>query len=242
MTYNSTPKQEYLQIETSVISPLRINMPNIAGQIIEHHLEEGQQAIFNFDAALATHRIDGNNLVLEFGQSGSEIVDRQVVLLDLIKQAHSGNSPILVINDVEVSANQLIAHTLAFSSEQETLETAAGSSTNLNSGGGSRYNDDFGDIIDLLDAQDVILPTELEFILIEPTPDIIPFEEIVSPDEPEPPYTTGTPPLADGLPDSSGGDSGDVGGPSTESVGILDISVNSIDVFLNNPVNPVIVD
>ncbi len=242
MTDTYTPKQEGFLTNISVIPPLRINMPNNAGQIIKHYLEEGQQAIFNFDAGLATHRIDGNNLVLEFGHSESGISDRQVVLLDLVKQAQSGNSPILIINDVEVPANQLIAHTLAFSSELETLETAAGSSTNLNSGGGSRYNDNFGEIIDLLDAQDVILPTELEFVLIEPTPDIIPFEEIVLPEEPEPPLTPGTPSLANGFPDDSSDEFDEMEGPSTDSVGILGITTNSFDDLLINPENPVIVD
>ncbi|WP_421783539.1 type I secretion C-terminal target domain-containing protein [Kiloniella litopenaei] len=55
--------------------------------------------------------------------------------------------------------------------DQAPIETAAGDAVALVGGGGSQYNDDLGNAIDLLERQGVIDPTELAFGLIANQPD-----------------------------------------------------------------------
>ncbi|MCZ4279568.1 DUF5801 domain-containing protein [Kiloniella laminariae] len=142
--------------QATVIS---IGAPSQAGQTIEQRLESGQQAVLDFDAAAATPSVDGDNFVLSFDSNGDGAADSQLVFLGLVSQAQGADAPVLVINGVEIAANQLIGQALALADGDGTLETAAGGTgagAGPAGGGGSTYSDDLGENIDLLNAQGVI--------------------------------------------------------------------------------------
>ncbi|WP_020591703.1 DUF5801 repeats-in-toxin domain-containing protein [Kiloniella laminariae] len=152
--------RDYVVGQAAAVS---IAAPTEAGQTIEQRLENGQQAVLNFDAAAATPSVDGNNFVLSFDSNGDGAADSQIIFLDLVSQSQDADAPVLVINGVEIAANQLIGQALALADGDGTLETAAGGTGAGNGpagGGGSTYSDDTGESIDLLNAQGVIEGTE----------------------------------------------------------------------------------
>ncbi|MCZ4279569.1 DUF5801 domain-containing protein [Kiloniella laminariae] len=149
--------------------------PTAAGQTIEQRLESGQQAVLDFDAAAATPSVDGDNFVLSFDSNGDGAADSQLVFLGLVSQAQGADAPVLVINGIEIAANQLIGQALALADGDGTLETAAGGTGAGNGpagGGGSTYSDDLGENIDLLNAQGALGGTELGFGLLADGEDI----------------------------------------------------------------------
>ncbi|WP_179188338.1 hypothetical protein, partial [Kiloniella majae] len=75
-----------------------------------------------------------------------------------VENAQGADAPVLVIGGIELSSSLLIGQAQALA-EGETLETAAGASTGPQGGGGSVYNDDFGDILDGLSGQNVLQGT-----------------------------------------------------------------------------------
>ncbi|WP_020591701.1 DUF5801 repeats-in-toxin domain-containing protein [Kiloniella laminariae] len=158
--------RDYVVGQAAVLS---IEAPTQVGQTIEQRLEGGQQAVLNFDAAAATPSVDGDNFVLSFDANGDGASDSQIIFLGLVAQSQNADAPVLVINGVEIAANQLIGQALALADGDGTLETAAGGTGAGNGpagGGGSTYSDDTGESIDLLNAQGVIGRTELGFGLL----------------------------------------------------------------------------
>ncbi|WP_020591699.1 hypothetical protein, partial [Kiloniella laminariae] len=141
-----------------------LQAPTQAGQTIEQRLESGQQAVLDFDAAAATPSVEGDNFVLSFDTDGDGASDSQVIFLGLVAQSQVADAPVLVINGVEIAANQLIGQALALAEGDGTLETAAGTGAGngpAGGGGGSSYSDDTGESIDLLNAQGVLGETGL---------------------------------------------------------------------------------
>ncbi|WP_120497498.1 VCBS domain-containing protein [Kiloniella sp. EL199] len=146
--------QDYLIGQGDVVE---INFFGQASQTIEHRLALGQQAVLNVDMSGSTLALEDGNLVLSINNSESEtdVEPSRIVFLDLVNQANSENAPVLIINGVEVSSNQLIAQVLAFENGTNNIETAAGPDNGLNiqSGGGSQYLDDTGELLGMLETQ-----------------------------------------------------------------------------------------
>ncbi|WP_419901298.1 hypothetical protein [Kiloniella sp.] len=132
-----------------------------AGEEVNVSLVKGQTATLIFDAAAATPSIVDGDFVLTFGEDGGRII-----FLNLVEESQGADAPVLVIGGVELSAGLLIGQAQALA-DGETLETAAGAGAGPAGGGGSTYSDDLGSAIDLLNAQGVLDPTELEFGLLE---------------------------------------------------------------------------
>ncbi|MEH6630454.1 MAG: DUF5801 repeats-in-toxin domain-containing protein, partial [Halopseudomonas aestusnigri] len=142
-----------------------------AGEVVNISLVKGQTATLSFDATAATPVVEGNDFVLTFDTNGDGAADSRIVFLNLVEESQGADAPVLVIGGVELSAGLLIGQAQALV-DGDTLETAAGAGAGPTGGGGSTYSDDLGNSIDLLNAQGVIDPTELEFGLIGGTEDI----------------------------------------------------------------------
>ncbi|KKJ75935.1 hypothetical protein WH95_15315, partial [Kiloniella litopenaei] len=136
------------------------------GETVNVTLVKGQTANLAFDATAATPIVEGNDFVLTFDTNGDGEADSRIVFQNLVEESQGADAPVLVIGGVELSAGLLIGQAQALA-EGETLETAAGAGAGPAGGGGSVYSDDLGNAIDLLNAQGVIDPTELQFGLLE---------------------------------------------------------------------------
>ena len=123
-----------------------------AGETTNVVLTKGQTATLNFDATAATPVIEGNNFVLTFDSNGDGSADSRIVFQNLVAESQGADAPVLVIGGVELSAGLLIGQAQALVDGQ-TLETAAGAGAGPQGGGGSTYEDEFGDLIDGLTAQ-----------------------------------------------------------------------------------------
>ncbi|MFD2207516.1 VWA domain-containing protein [Kiloniella antarctica] len=133
--------------------------------------QAGQRLQLNFDATQAVAAVDGQNLILNFDIDQDGTPESSIVFENLAGDFAEGEAPVLVIDGTEVAAGQLINLVLAQAGELP-LETAAGAGAGPTGGGGSTYDDNLGNSIDLLNAQGVIDPTELEFGLLEGIDDV----------------------------------------------------------------------
>ncbi|MFZ2099215.1 MAG: hypothetical protein WAU86_01465, partial [Oricola sp.] len=134
------------------------------GQTVEIQAAAGQTYILNFPPADARIQVQGDNLILAFDDNGDGTTDSRVVFLDMVALADSGGAPVLQVAGVDIPSDVLIAQALALAGTDEIpFDTAAGPL----GGGVSVYSDDVGESIGLLDAEDVIPPTELQFGLID---------------------------------------------------------------------------
>ncbi|WP_120496658.1 DUF5801 repeats-in-toxin domain-containing protein [Kiloniella sp. EL199] len=124
---------------------------------------QGDVFDLQFDPGLASSIIQENDFILEFDTNDDGTSDAQLIFRNLVIQANTDNSPTLIIGGIEVSADQLLSRIVALSQDEATLETAAGTDSDISGGGNSLYSDNLGNIIDLLIAQGVIDPTELAF-------------------------------------------------------------------------------
>jgi hypothetical protein len=126
-----------------------------------------------FDPRLAKVRVidadgDGDlDLVLRFNAGTPD--ESRIVFVDMVKSAQNGLAPIMRVGDEQFGADIVVQKAQALAGEQPTLETAAPSGPEATGTGATRYDDDMGNLIDLLDAQDVILGVEMAFPSIEPT-------------------------------------------------------------------------
>ncbi|MFD2203972.1 DUF5801 repeats-in-toxin domain-containing protein, partial [Kiloniella antarctica] len=136
-----------------------------AGDVVNISLVKGQTATLDFDATAATPVVEGNDFILTFDTNGDGSADSRIVFQNLVEESQGADAPVLVIGGVELSAGLLIGQAQALV-EGDTLETAAGAGAGPTGGGGSTYSDDLGNAIDLLNAQGVIDPTELQFGLL----------------------------------------------------------------------------
>ena len=138
-----------------------------------YSLTKGQTANLTFDATAATPVVEGNDFVLTFDNNGDGSSDSRIVFLKLVEESQGADAPILVIGGVELSAGLLIGQAQALV-DGDTLETAAGVGAGPTGGGGSTYDENLGEIIDLLQAQDGLAGTGLEFGLLADGDDINP--------------------------------------------------------------------
>ncbi|WP_417431651.1 DUF5801 repeats-in-toxin domain-containing protein [Kiloniella sp.] len=151
-------------------SAIEITAPT-GGETKTVSLERGQTATLNFDATAATPVLEGNDFVLTFDSNGDGSADSRIVFLNLVEDAQGADAPVLVIGGIELSAGLLIGQAQALV-DGETLETAAGAGAGPQGGGGSTYDENLGDIIDLLQAQQGLGGTGLEFGLLAGAEDI----------------------------------------------------------------------
>ncbi|WP_085905429.1 DUF5801 repeats-in-toxin domain-containing protein [Kiloniella majae] len=132
-------------------SALEVTAP-AGGETKTISLEKGQTATLSFDATAATPVLEGNDFVLTFDSNGDGSADSRIVFENLVENAQGADAPVLVIGGIELSSSLLIGQAQALA-EGETLETAAGAGAGPQGGGGSTYDENLGDIIDLLQAQ-----------------------------------------------------------------------------------------
>ncbi|WP_085902630.1 VWA domain-containing protein [Kiloniella majae] len=155
-------EQEPLLAVGQEATELSIDLPAV-GTSQSITAQAGQRLQLNFDATQAAAVVDGQNLVLNFDLNGDGTPESSIVFENLAGEFGDGNAPVLVIDGTEVAASQLIGLVLAQAGDLP-LETAAGAgAAGAAGGGGSVYSEDTGSVIDLLIAQGVIGPTELDF-------------------------------------------------------------------------------
>jgi hypothetical protein len=178
----------------------RVITPPAAGQTDVVRLAPGERFELAANPATVKLVVDGNNLVLGFDLDGDGAPDSFVVLEDLVLAAGSTNPPVLMVAGEPIGVDLLIGNALALSGPQTdgpgaTLETAA-EPAGAQGTGATVYSDNLGDAIDLLVAQGVIPPVELEFGLIELEDEIFIVEEDNEPPLADPVLTPAS--LADG--------------------------------------------
>jgi VCBS repeat-containing protein len=137
------------------------------GQTLVVDAEAGQRYIVGFDPADAQVRVDGNNLILVFGDGG------EIVIRGLGEVLGGPGQPLFEIAGTEIPGAPLFQQAAALTEAENgaaasvpTLETAA-AQEGVPGTGASQYRDDAGEPISLLDAQGVIPPVFLEFGLID---------------------------------------------------------------------------
>ncbi|KLN59811.1 hypothetical protein WH96_15615 [Kiloniella spongiae] len=157
-------EQEPLLAVGQEATELSIDLPAV-GTSQSITAQAGQRLQLNFDATQAAAVVDGKNLVLNFDLNGDGTPESSIVFENLAGDFGDGEAPVLVIDGTEVAASQLIGLVLAQAGDLP-LETAAGAGAGPTGGGGSVYSEDTGSVIDLLIAQGVIGPTELDFGLL----------------------------------------------------------------------------
>ncbi|HIC81665.1 MAG TPA: hypothetical protein EYP07_11990, partial [Kiloniellaceae bacterium] len=131
-----------------------------AGQTVEIQAAAGQTYNLDFPPAGAQVQLDGTDFILAFEDGG------QIVFSDMATVVEGGDAPTFTLAGTEVSAEVLLTQALALAGQDDaTLETAA--APDALGTGATVYVDFLGNLIDLLIAQGVIPPVELEFGLID---------------------------------------------------------------------------
>jgi hypothetical protein len=161
-----------------------VNRP-APGQTVEIQSVPGQTYVLNFAPGSAQVQVDGDNFILAFDDNGDGTPDSQVVFLDLAGAVDSGNAPTFQVAGVDIGSEVLLGQALALAGQADAPLDEVAAGPGAAGSGVFAYSDNLGDILDLLVAQGVIPPVELEFRLIELENEIfIPAEEIPAPDAP----------------------------------------------------------
>jgi Ca2+-binding RTX toxin-like protein len=158
---------------------ISINRP-APGQTAEIQAVAGQTYVLNFLPGAARVRVVGDELVLGFDDDGDGAIDSRIVFLDMVDVAAAPAAPLFQVAGITVGADALVRQALALEGEDGTLDDVAAGPGALG-GGGSAYDDNFGDVLDLLSAEGVIPPVQLAFGTLELE------AEPVVPDFPPPP-------------------------------------------------------
>ena len=131
-----------------------------AGQTVEIQAAAGQTYNLDFPPAGAQVQLDGPDFILAFEDGG------RIVFSDMATVVEGGDAPTFTLAGTEVGAEVLLTQALALAGQDDaTLETAAG--PDAVGTGATVYVDFLGNLIELLIAQGVIPPVELEFGLID---------------------------------------------------------------------------
>ncbi|WP_422366240.1 DUF5801 repeats-in-toxin domain-containing protein [Pelagibius sp.] len=155
------------------------------GQSVVVEYGPGETFVLNFDPGAAQILIDGSDLIIGFDDDGDGNVDSNLVFENLASDQGADGGAVFQVAGTQIDAGVLVSQALALADPgQSTIETAAGAA-GPQGGGATQYNDNLGDVIDLLVAQGVIPPTALEFGLIELEDEItILDDEVPPPDAP----------------------------------------------------------
>ncbi len=148
----------------SPVEPVTVDRPQ-AGETLTVLASSGLQIILAFDPADAKFGVEGDDFILTF-EDGARIV-----VQGLVSAAQGADAPTIQIAGIEIDADVLVEQVLALveQAQAEPIETAAGEAgegEGAEGGGGSRYDDSFGEVISGLAKQGVIGETELGFGLI----------------------------------------------------------------------------
>jgi len=222
-----------------------------AGETLTVLTASGLQIVLAFNPADARFGVEGDDFILSL-EDGARIEFQ-----GLVTAVQGTDAPTIQIGGIEIDAGVLVEQALAFGAEQaqaEPIETAAGEEgegAEAAGGGGSRYDDSFGDLISGLAKQGIIGETELDFGLIADGNIELPAD---AQDESEgdpsngggfAPLGVGTPsatpapnsaPSAPSAPDTDGDDGDDSdGGLEPLNVGGMDIITNEASGNLQIP-------
>ncbi|NIA72502.1 type I secretion C-terminal target domain-containing protein [Pelagibius litoralis] len=166
---------EARQVIGQAVEPQVLSRP-AAGQSVVVEYGPGQPFVLNFDPSAAQVLIDGDDLVVGFDDDGDGSIDSRLVFENLASDQGAAGGPVFQVAGTEIGSDILVSQALALADPgQNTIETAAGAGPQ--GGGATQYNDNLGEIIDLLAAQGVIPPTALQFGLIELEDDPFAFDE-----------------------------------------------------------------
>ncbi|MEQ9609573.1 MAG: hypothetical protein RLN99_18080, partial [Kiloniellaceae bacterium] len=157
------------------------------GQTVEIQTAPGQTYVLNFPPADAQVLVQGDNFVLAFDDNGDGTPDSQIVFLDLASVVEAGDAPTFQIAGNDIGADVLLGQALALAGQGEAPLDEVAAGEDAVGGGTSAYSDNLGDIIDLLNAEDVIPPTELQFDLIDIDDEILLEDEDLALAEDTPP-------------------------------------------------------
>ncbi len=126
-----------------------------------------------FDPRLAQVRVvdadgDGDlDVVLLFNAGTPE--QSRIVFVDMVEAAQSGLAPALQVGEQQFGADVVVRQAQILAGEQPTLEATATAGPEAEGTGVTEYDDNLGNLIDLLNAQGVIPGVEMAFPSIEPT-------------------------------------------------------------------------
>src|SRR3546814_576441 len=137
------------------------------GQTVEIQAAAGQTYVLSFPPGQAQVQVQGENFILGFDDNGDGTPDSQVVFLDLVTVADSGEAPTFQVAGVDIGSEVLLGQALALAGQEDVPLTDVAAGPGGLSGGASTYSDDLGSILELLVGQGVIPPTVLEFGLLE---------------------------------------------------------------------------
>ena len=146
----------------SPVTPVTVDRPE-AGETLTVLTASGLRIILAFSPDDARFSVDGDDFVLTF-EDGARIGFQ-----GLVTAAQGADAPTIQIAGIDIDAGVLMGQiqALAEQAQEEPIETAAGAEgEGAAGGGGSRYDDSFGDVISGLIKQGVIGETELGFGLI----------------------------------------------------------------------------
>ncbi|MFZ2099964.1 MAG: hypothetical protein WAU86_05320, partial [Oricola sp.] len=156
-----------------------VNRP-APGQTVEIQAAAGQTYVLNFAPGAAQVQVQGDNFVLAFDDNGDGTPDSQIVFLDLVDVVEgAGEAPTFQIAGVDIGSDVLLGQALALAGQGEAPLDEVAAGPGAQGGGATAYDDNLGDILDLLVAQGVIPPVNLEFGLINVEADPIILEENV---------------------------------------------------------------
>ena len=150
----------------SRVASITVDRPE-PGETLTVAVAPGLRVALDFNPAAARFAVEGDDFVLTLEDGG------QVVFAGLVSAAQGGDAPTLHVAGIDLDAGVLMAQVLALAEEAEAepIETAAGEDDEgeegeAADGGGSHYDDSFGELIAGLIKQGIIGETELGFGLI----------------------------------------------------------------------------
>ncbi|CAN0340575.1 unnamed protein product, partial [Ectocarpus sp. 13 AM-2016] len=120
------------------------------GQVISIPTRGGANYVIDFDPAGARVSTEGDDLILNFDDSGGRLV-----FSDFADAINSGAGPTFQIGGLTLAGQAIYGQALALTDPGVSLEVAAGGGPGPLGSGGT-YDDNFGIIIDLLAGQGVI--------------------------------------------------------------------------------------
>ena len=142
-----------------------IVLPAAAGRVYDLQFDPRQAEVRVMDA-------DGDgdlDLVLVFDAGTAE--ESRIVFTDMVQAAESDGAPQFMVGESQFGAGLVVRQAQALAGEQPTLETAAAERPAAVGTGVSEYNDDFGELDGLLEAQGGLPPQSLSFPSLEPDPE-----------------------------------------------------------------------
>src|SRR3546814_10424419 len=86
----------------------------------------------------------------------------RIVFLDLVTIAEGGDAPTFQIAGVDIGSEVLLGQALALAGQDDVPLDDVAAGPEATGGGTSVYSDNLGDVLDLLAAQGVIPPVELQ--------------------------------------------------------------------------------